>query len=86
MVVVDVVLNSFIKFKTIIDGIEIDIVMFERFPEPFYPDIVQGTSFTVHGYHDVLVFEELGPQRTGVLTPLVTVENLRLAMSFDGIL
>jgi len=48
VVVVDVVLNSCIKVKTIIDGLEVGMVVRKRFPKTLNPDIIQGPSFAIH--------------------------------------
>jgi hypothetical protein len=45
VIVGDMVLNSFIEFKTIIGRVQVDEVVLDGFPEPFDPDIVQGSSF-----------------------------------------
>jgi hypothetical protein len=44
VIVADVVLNAFIQFKTIIGGIQVNLIVFQRPPEPFDPDIVQRSS------------------------------------------
>jgi hypothetical protein len=48
MIVGDVVLNSPIEFKTIICRVEIDVIILQRLPEPFYPDIIQSAAFAIH--------------------------------------
>ncbi len=70
MIVVDVVLNAFKKFKAIVDGIEVYVIVFQRLPEPLYPDIIQGLAFTVHGDQDALLFQVLCPQRTVYWLPM----------------
>jgi hypothetical protein len=37
MIVGDVVLSSPIEFKTIISRVEIDVIILQGLPEPFYP-------------------------------------------------
>ena len=56
IVVGDMVLNSFIEFKTIIRRIQIDVIVFDRFPEPFDPDIIQGSAFSIHGDEYFILF------------------------------
>src|ERR1700710_1484711 len=86
VIVGDVVLNSFIKFKTIISRVEIHIVVLDGFPEPFDPDIIQGPPFSIHGYQYALQFEELRPQGTGVLSALIGVDDCRFTVSPNGVL
>jgi hypothetical protein len=40
VIVADMVLNAFIQFKTIISGIQVNVIVFKRLPEKFDPDIV----------------------------------------------
>jgi hypothetical protein len=64
-------LNAFIQFKTIIGGIEVNIIVFQRPPETFDPDIVQGSSLAVHRDLYSLFFQVVGPEGTGILAALV---------------
>ena len=84
--VADVVLNVFIQFKTIIGGIEVNVIVFQRPPEPFDPDIVQRSSLAVHRDLYSLLFQVLGPDGTGVLAALVRVQDFRFTMCSNRIL
>ena len=86
MIVGDVVLNSPIEFKTIMCRVEIDVIILQRLPEPFYPDIIQSTTFAIHRDTDLLLGKVLGPQGTGVLSALVAVYDLRLSMLGNSVL
>jgi hypothetical protein len=41
VVIVDVDLNSTIEFKSIIDGIKIDVIVFQGLPETLDPNVIQ---------------------------------------------
>ena len=74
------VLNSTIEFKTIINGINIDIIVFQGLPEPLDPNIVQCSALAINRYIDAFLFKILRPQSTGILATLITVYNLRFTM------
>ena len=84
MIVADMVLKSFIKFKSIIGGIQVYAVVFQGFPEPLDPYIVQGPIFAIHRYLDALLFKVLGPEGTVVSADLVADEDLRLSIFRNG--
>ncbi|WP_414524172.1 hypothetical protein, partial [Umezakia ovalisporum] len=74
------------KFRTIIGGMQVDIVVFGGFPEPVNPDVVKGFYFAVHGYQ---IFEMVlyisGPFDAGVLATLIGVYDLGLSIPSYGI-
>jgi len=76
-----VVLNAFIEFKTILCRVQVDIIILDGFPEPLDPDIVRCPAFAVHGDLYSLSFQVLGPQRAGVLSPLIGVYDLGFAIA-----
>ena len=86
MIVGDVVLNSPIEFKTIISRVEIDVIILQGLPEPFYPDIIQSTAFAIHRDTNFFLGKVLRPQGTGVLAALVAVYDLRLSIFCNCIL
>ena len=86
VVVANVFLNAFIQFKTIIGWIEVNVIVFQRSPEPFDPYIVQGSSLAVHRDLYPLGLEVLGPEGTGVLAALVRVQDLRFTVRSNGFL
>ena len=84
VVILDVVLNSFKKFKTIIARVEVNVVVLEAFPEAFDPGVVGCSTLSVHRYLDASAAQELCPQGTGVLGALVRVNNLRTSIVVDS--
>lgn len=86
VIVADVVLNSFKKFRTIIGGMQVDVIVLDGFPEPLDPHIVQGSAFAIHGYPGFEVgFYISSPFDTGVLATLIRVYDLGLSISGDGV-
>ncbi len=85
-VVANVVLNAIILWKNIISGIQVIVIVFQSPPEPFHPDIVQRSSFSVNRILYPLLFEELGPDSAGILAALIWVQNFRFAVSENGFL
>ena len=71
VIVADVVLNAFIHFKTIIGGIQVNVIVFQKPPEPFEPDIVQRSSLAIHRDLYPLLFEVLGPDSAGILAAMI---------------
>jgi hypothetical protein len=71
VIVADVVLNAFIQFKTIIGGIQVNVIVFQRPPETFDPDIVQRSSLAIHRDLYPLLFEVLGPDSASILAALI---------------
>lgn len=69
VVIVDVVLNSTIEFKTVIDGIKIDITVFQRFqfPKPLNPNIIHCPTHAIRRYPYFLWFKVFGPKCIGKL-------------------
>jgi hypothetical protein len=65
-------------------GSQIGLLVFDTFPKPFDEHVVSPGSFAVDG--DVVVGEDGGKGRAGELRALVGVEDVRLAMTREGIL
>jgi hypothetical protein len=86
MVVVDVVLNAPSKLKTIIDGMQINIIVLQRFPKSFNPNIIQSPSFAIHGYSYPFLFKVFNPKCTGILATLVAIYNLRFTIRSNSYL
>ena len=86
VIVGNVVLNSFIKFKTVICRVQKDIIVLDGFPEPLNPDIVRCPALSIHGDLYPFGFEILGPKCAGVLAALVRVDDHGLSVIGNGLL
>ena len=81
----DVVLNSFIEFKTIFGGVQADVVVFNRFPKTPDPDIIQGSDFSVHRYFYAGLSQVMCPTCASILSSLIGMQDFWQAMYFDGL-
>lgn len=57
-------------------GSEIDLLVFDRAPEPLDENVVPPRSLAVHADGDGLPQKEAGEVGAGELAPLIRVENL----------
>jgi len=64
-------------------GVQVDLLVFDAFPQPFYEYVVSPASFSVHADLNALVFQESRELLAGELAPLVSVEDLRAAILRD---
>ena len=58
-------------------GMQVDVLVFERTPQPLDEDIVGPAALAIHTDLDTLFFEPSGEGFTGELTSLIGVEDLR---------
>jgi len=67
-------------------GSQIDLLVFDAFPEPLDEHVVAPGSFAIHADGDAIVGENAGEGRAGELRALVGVEDVRLAVTGQSIL
>src|SRR5829696_8061649 len=67
-------------------GSQIDLLVFDAFPEPLDEHVVAPGSFAIHADGDVVVGENAGEGRTSELRALVGVEDVRPAVTRESIL
>ena len=65
--------------------VHVNAFVFQGSPEPFYHPVVDPATFAIHGYLDVGVSQSLRSFKTGELTTLIAVRDLRLAIFCDGL-
>ncbi len=58
---------------------QVDLLVFDRFPEPLDEDVVAPSALAVHADLDLLGQKNLREVDTGELAALVGVEDLRLS-------
>lgn len=86
---IDFVCNTGFGFELLLGvqnhhrSVELNIIVFDGFPESFDPDIVHGSSFFIHGDPDAFACLVLGSQGAGILGILIRV-NLLFPMGEDG--
>ena len=64
-------------------GVQIDLLVFDTFPESFHKHVVAPAPFAVHADLNAVVSEQPRELVTGELAPLVGVEDLRAAILRD---
>ena len=66
-------------------GVQINMLVLHRAPEPFNKDVVHPSSFAIHADRNVVRLQDTGELFTGELTPLVGVEDLGPAVFCNGL-
>jgi hypothetical protein len=61
--------------------VQIDLLVFDRTPEPFHEHVVSPCAASVHADRDPALQQQAGEGAAGELTSLIGVENFQLAVS-----
>ena len=80
------VVQAVVEFGAAVKCMQVEVVMFDRPPEPLDEDVVLTSAAAVHANRDVVVFEKLGKGRAGKLGALIGVEDLRPPVAPEGFL
>src|SRR5271157_1540365 len=67
-------------------GLEVDLLVLHRSPEPLDEHVVAPSALAVHADGDPVLLEDAGERLAGELAALVAVENLGLAVFAEGLL
>src|SRR6478752_4590376 len=67
-------------------GSQIDLLVFDAFPQPLNEHVVSPGSFAIHADGDAVVGEHAGKGRAGELRALVGVEDVRPATMRESLL
>ena len=65
--------------------VHVNAFVFQVSPEPLCHPVVGPETFAINGYLDVGISQSLRPFKTGELTALIAVHDLRLAIFCDGL-
>jgi hypothetical protein len=85
VVVVYKCLDAAMQVMSIITRLKIHVFMFQGPEKPLNPYVINGASFAIHGYTDVLKFLDcLHIFLRGKLAALIRVNDPRLPMLFNG--
>jgi len=60
---------------------EVDQLVLNRTPEPFYKNVIDGSSLTIHADLDTALLQNRRKVKAGELTPLICIKDYRLANS-----
>ena len=74
------------RFGDGVVGLEVDLLVLHRSPEPLDEHVVAPGALAVHADGDPVLFEDAGKRLAGELTALVAIENLGLAVFADRLL
>ena len=65
--------------------IQIDVLLLECSEPAFNDGIISSPSFAIHADTNAQVVQAIYPMSTGILSPMIGVDNLRLAIDCDGL-
>src|SRR5208283_5113116 len=74
------------RFGDGVVGLEVDLLVLHRSPEPFHEDVVAPGALAVHADGDAVLLKDAGERLAGELAALVAVENLGPAVFPDRLL
>ena len=81
----EVGLKPLSEISNAVVGVEVDMLVLHRAPEPFDKDVVHPPSFAIHADLDLVGLQDAGELLAGELTPLIGVEDLRPAVFCNGL-
>ena len=85
VVIVNELTAGFLYVVSIAQFLKIELFVFDGSKEPFDVHIVNGPSFSIHGYLDgSLGCNEVYVITRGKLTPLIGVDDLRSSVTLEG--
>jgi hypothetical protein len=67
-------------------GLEVNLLVLDGAPEPLHKHIIAPCASAVHADGDSVVGQQAGERGAGELAALISVEDLRLAMTGQGLL
>ena len=85
VVVVEKDVETGTQFVAAVGGVQIDVIVFDRAPEPLDEHVVDRSSDPVHRDGDPGVEQHLHEGVRGELRPLIGVEDLRRAVEGEGL-
>lgn len=84
--VVDVSAERSPRFRHAGVGPKIDLLVFDRPPEPLDEHVVAPCALAVHADGDLVLLQQIGEGHTGELAALIRVEDLGLAVFGQSLL
>lgn len=79
-----VIVDPFADFAscltTCLEGMEVDALIFERPPEPFYHAVINPSPLAIYGDFDLGIVQNINPFGAGELASLVAFKYLGLAV------
>ena len=81
IVMPEVPVERLLQVSAILEGSEVDALVFDAAPEPFHEDVVMVAALAVHADPDAMLFENAREGFTGELGTLIRVEDFRRSMA-----
>ena len=81
----EVGLKPLSEISNTVVGVQVNMLVLYRSPEPFNEDVVHPSSFAVHTNFNVVGLQDAGELLAGELTPLVGVKDLGPAVLGNGL-
>ena len=85
VVVPEVPVERLFQVVSVLEGGEVDALVFDAAPEPLHEDVVMVAALAVHADPDVMFFENACKGLTGELDALVGIENVRRSMALKSL-
>jgi len=86
IVMPEVPVERLFQVVSVLEGREVDTLVFDAAPEPFNEDIVVVTALAVHADPDAMLFENAREDFTRKLDTLIRVKDFRCSMALQGLL
>ena len=81
----EISLKPCLQICNVVLGVQVDMLVLHRAPEPFDKDVVHPSSPSVHADRNVVCLQDAGEFFAGELTPLIGVKDLRPAVFCNGL-
>ena len=84
VVMPEVPVERLLQVVAVLEGREVDALVFDAAPEPFHEDVVMVAAFAVHADPDIMILEHACKGFTGELGTLIGVEDFRRSVALYG--
>ena len=81
IVMPEVPVERLLQVVSILEGCEVDALVFDAAPEPFHEDVVMVATFAVHADPNAMLLENACEGFTGELGTLIGIEDFRRSMT-----
>ena len=81
IVMPEVPVERLLQVVSVLEGGEVDALVFDAAPEPFHEDVVVVAVLAVHADPDAMLFENTCEGFTGELDTLIGIEDFRRSMA-----
>jgi len=82
----EIPLQAFSCLGNRVVSLQVDLLVFHAFPQPFDEHVVDPAAFAIHADPDTVALEQSDELRAGELAALIGIEDLGLAVPLQGVL